>query len=210
MHIFPVRTPAFIKYVFPKLVWNISSSEKELYLTFDDGPTPKISEWILDTLNQYQAKATFFCVGKNVQLYPEIYSQIISEGHTIGNHTYDHLKGWKTTAMEYVKNVKEASSFIDSNLFRPPYGQITPKQSKLLIREGYHVVMWNILSRDWDRKLDKQKCAEIVINNTSSGDIIVFHDSLKAESNMRYALPKVLDYFSERDYVFKRIPESGR
>lgn len=183
------------------------ASDKVIYLTFDDGPTPQITDWILGLLNQYKAKASFFCVGKNVEEHPNIYQNIISEGHTIGNHTYDHLKGWKSKASDYVKSVEKASTLIDSKLFRPPYGQITPRQSNLLVKMGYRVVMWNILSRDWDQDLDEQKCADNVINNTSEGDIIVFHDSIKAESNMRYALPKVLDYFSERGYSFKRIPE---
>ena len=196
--------------MFPDLIWTIPSTDKVLYLTFDDGPTPQITEWVLDILRHYRASATFFCVGKQVELHPQIYQQIIEEGHGIGNHTQNHIKGWKSSTSEYIKEVSMASKFIDSKLFRPPYGQITPKQVTALTSKGFEIVMWNILSMDWEAKVSRQECTENVLHKASDGDIIVFHDSLKAADNMKYALAKVLDKFSEDGYDFRRIPVSGR
>lgn len=217
MHITPVTTPKIIKKTFPNLVWEFPNSNKTIYLTFDDGPTPEITEWTLDTLDQYNAKATFFCIGKNVEEHPEIFSKIITGGHAIGNHTHNHLKGWKTKTKDYVNNVEKAQEKINNqiknrqpkivNLFRPPYGQIKPKQIKKLSKLGYKIIMWNVLSMDYDTNIKKEKCLKNVIDNTTSGAIVVFHDSIKASHNMQYALPKVLDYFSKKDFDFKRIPE---
>jgi len=208
----PVKTSKFIKKIFPSLVWEYASNNKTLYLTFDDGPTPEITNWTLDVLKQYNAKATFFCIGKNVKAYPEIFKRIISEGHSIGNHTYSHLKGWRTKTKAYINNVNKTDAVfnelgIDTVLFRPPYGQIKRKQAKQLLQKGYEIIMWKILSVDWDKKITKEKCLTNVIDNTSPGDIIVFHDSFKASQNMQYALPKVLEHFSEKGFVFKRIPK---
>ena len=208
MNFTPVKTPPLLKHVFSKLTWNIPNSSKTIYLTFDDGPTPIITDWVLEILKNYDAKASFFCVGKNVLAHPDIYERIITSGHNVGNHTHTHLKGWKTSTVEYLKNIENASLCITSNLFRPPYGQIRPKQVTALSQLDYKIVMWTILSLDWDKNISKEKCVMNVINNTSEGDIIVFHDSVKASVNMQYALPKVLDYFSRKGYEFKRIPES--
>jgi len=213
MNLTPATTPKLIKNLFPNLVWELPAKEKVIYLTFDDGPTPEITPWTLNILKQYNAKATFFCIGKNVEKHPEIFSKIVSEGHTIGNHTYNHLKGWKTNNKDYIDNVIQTQQVFENhqsaivNLFRPPYGQIKPKQIKALSLLGYKIIMWSVLSVDWDKAISKEKCLENVINNTSSGSIVVFHDSKKASINMQYALPKVLDYFSKKGYVFKRIPE---
>ena len=203
----PVKTPAFFKHAFPKALWHMPKSEEALYLTFDDGPTPEITEWVLDTLNDYNAKATFFCIGKNVRKHPEIYQKIIEQGHAIGNHTEDHIKGWTNNTDAYLKSVEQASEVIESSLFRPPYGQISPKQLRALSNLGYKVVMWNVLSMDWDQSLSEETCLRNVMKYTKSGSIIVFHDSVKAKSNMTYCLPKVLDYYSKLGYKFKRIPE---
>ncbi len=207
MNITPVKTPGLLKHIFPNLVWSLSPSEKIIYLTFDDGPTREITNWTLNILDQYNAKATFFCIGKNVRAHPDIYQNIIKEGHSIGNHTFDHVKGWKSSTVDYLKNIEKASYLIPSKLFRPPYGQITPKQSALIVQKGYQIIMWNILSLDWDKKVEKERCVNNVLKNASSGDIVVFHDSLKAQHNLKYALPKVLEYYTKKEYEFKRIPE---
>lgn len=213
MDFIPVKTPKIITSALPNLVWHLPSKDKAIYLTFDDGPTPEITDWTLDTLNTYKAKATFFCIGNNIEKHPEIFKRINTEGHTIGNHTFNHLKGWKTKTQHYVENTLEAQNIIDqhniknSYLFRPPHGRIKPKQAKKLHEVGYRIIMWNVLSKDWDKKISKEKCLENVIQNTTSGDIVVFHDSIKASQNMQYALPRVLEYFSKKGFVFKRIPE---
>ena len=206
MNLTPVTTPKLAKSLFPYLVWDLPSKEKVIYLTFDDGPTPIITDWTLDVLKKYSARATFFCLGKNVEEHPTIFKKILDEGHSVGNHSYNHLKGWKTKTKDYIENVLKAENVIhDSKLFRPPYGQIKPKQAKRLTELGYKIIMWKVLSIDWDALVSNSKCLENVIKNTSSGDIVVFHDSVKAANNMQYALPKVLEYFSKKGFVFKRI-----
>ncbi len=202
--------------MFPNYVWDIATNNKELYLTFDDGPTPEVTNWTLDILKQYDAKATFFCIGANVEKHPDIFKSIIKDGHTIGNHTQNHIKGWKTKTKVYLKEVKDAQTTIYSNLknlnaskvtlFRPPYGQIKPKQGKKLIELGYQIIMWDVLSFDWEQDLSEEKCLENVISKSKEGSIIVFHDSVKASKNMMYALPKVLDIFSKKGYKFKSLP----
>ncbi|MCH7523810.1 MAG: polysaccharide deacetylase family protein [Bacteroidetes bacterium] len=217
MNLIPVRTPKSAKSLFPDLVWDLPSKEKVIYLTFDDGPTPIITDWTLDVLKQYNAKATFFCIGKNVEAHPDIFNKIIADGHSIGNHTYNHIKGWTTSTENYILNIEKAqkvmskliqnSEFRIQNYFRPPYGQIKPKQAKTLIQLGYKIIMWMVAAIDWDASVSKEKCLDNVVNNTISGDIVVFHDSIKAANNMQYALPKVLEYFSEKGFKFKCIPE---
>ncbi|MBN4085109.1 polysaccharide deacetylase family protein [Flavobacteriaceae bacterium AH-315-B10] len=226
MNLTPVTTPKLAKSFFPDLVWDLPSKEKVLYLTFDDGPTPIVTDWTLDVLKQYNAKATFFCIGKNVEEHPTIFKRIVSENHSVGNHTYNHLKGWKINTKNYLKDIEEAQEVLNNqipnskyqeleiknrqskivNLFRPPYGQIRPKQAKHLINLGYKVIMWNVLAKDWDASITEKKCFENVVSNASSGDIIVFHDSIKAKKNLQYALPRVLEYYSEKGFKFKRIP----
>lgn len=210
MNYTPVKTPKLVQQLLPNLIWSISSKDKCLYLTFDDGPTPEITSWVLKTLNVYNAKATFFCIGQNVEEHIELYRQIISEGHVVGNHTYSHLKGLKTSRKNYIADVNKAAQFINSNLFRPPYGRIKPKQAKAISELGFKIVMWNVLSIDWDSSVSLEKCLNNVIDNTKSGDIVVFHDSVKAFDNMKFALPKVLEYFSEKGYAFKCIPEPNQ
>ena len=205
MNLTPIRTPLVVKKLFPNFIWDMPDTTKDIYLTFDDGPTPEITQWTLDTLKQYQAKATFFCIGSNVKKHPDIFEHILAEGHTIGNHTHHHVKGWKTPVDLYLEDVKKATKYINSKLFRPPYGQITPKQGARLIDLGYKIVMWNVLSIDWDASVSKETCLKNVITKTKSGSIIVFHDSVKASKNMQYALPKVLDHFSKKGYCFKGI-----
>ncbi|WP_040279232.1 polysaccharide deacetylase family protein [Psychroserpens damuponensis] len=207
MKITPVKTPVVAKKIFPSYIWDIAPTHKELYLTFDDGPTPKITNWTLDILKQYDAKATFFCIGNNIDKHPSIYNDILKDGHTIGNHTQNHVKGWSTKTKAYVIDVNEAQTRMRSktHLFRPPYGQITPKQGKKLMELGYKVIMWDILSFDWDQNISEEKCLENVISKSKAGSIIVFHDSIKASKNMMYTLPKVLEYFSKKGYKFKSL-----
>ncbi|RSK39765.1 polysaccharide deacetylase family protein [Mangrovimonas spongiae] len=201
----PAKLPAIVKYVFPNYVWNVNTNKKHIYLTFDDGPTPKITPWVLDQLQKYNAKATFFCIGNNVDKHPEIFNQILSQGHTVGNHTYNHIKGWKTNTNDYVENVIAASKVISSKLFRPPYGRITRKQAHLISEKGFKIIMWSVISVDWDKSLTKETCLNNVIKNTKKGSIVVFHDSVKASKNMQYALPKVLEYYSKKGYEFKSL-----
>ncbi|WP_425076107.1 polysaccharide deacetylase family protein [Psychroserpens sp. S379A] len=211
MKITPVKTPLIAKKMFPNYIWDIPNQAKELYLTFDDGPTPEITNWTLDQLKQYNAKATFFCVGANIKKHPDIFKGIINNGHTIGNHTQHHVKGWKTKTKTYIKDVLDAEEHIElhqqkkSNLFRPPYGQIKPKQGKKLMELGYKIIMWDVLSFDWQEKTTEAECLENVLSKTKVGSIIVFHDSIKASKNMMYALPKVLEHFDNKGYAFKSL-----
>ncbi len=215
MNLTPVKTPIVAKRMFPNYVWDILSINKTIYLTFDDGPTPEITNWTLDVLKQYNAKATFFCIGKNVKNHPDVFQNILNDGHVVGNHTNNHIKGWRTSTKEYFENIDEAQKIIDSeienhqsktvNLFRPPYGQIRPKQGKALMQLNYKIVMWDVLSFDWDHTISNETCLENVIDNTSDGSIVVFHDSIKASNNMKYTLPKTLEHFSKKGYSFKSI-----
>src|SRR5690606_27662698 len=162
------KTPKLVKLLFPFYVWDIKTQQNILYLTFDDGPTPGITDWVLDILLEYNAKATFFCLGKNVETNPDIYKRILAEGHAVGNHTYEHLKGWKTTPVEYIESIKKASTYIKSNLFRPPYGEITIPKGKILKKLGYKIIMWDILSIDWDKRISPKKTSENVLKNAKS------------------------------------------
>lgn len=199
------------KKIFPNYIWDIPTHTKDLYLTFDDGPTPEITKWTLDILKQYDAKATFFCIGANIEKHPDIFLKTISDGHSIGNHTQHHIKGWKTKTNDYITEVLEAEKQIEeqqskkSNLFRPPYGQIKPEQGKKLIDLGYKIIMWDVLSFDWEKEISEEECLHNVISKSKQGSIIVFHDSVKASKNMMYALPKVLEYFTKAGYKFKSL-----
>lgn len=200
---FWTKTNYFVKRIFPKYVWDIPNRENKVFLTFDDGPTPEITEWTLEQLKQYNAKATFFCIGNNVEKHPEIYQKVIEAGHSIGNHTFNHLKGWKTSTQDYLENVKICS--IESQLFRPPYGKIKPSQSRILRQLGFKIIMWDIISYDFDANTSEEKCLENVLNNVESGSIIVFHDSVKAERNMKYTLPKTLEFLKEKGFVCEKL-----
>lgn len=209
MNFTPVTVPKVVKKMFPNYIWNIDSKEKTLYLTFDDGPTPEITDWVLECLKKHNAKATFFCIGKNIEQYPDIYQNIIKNGHTIGNHTFNHLKGWKTTVDSYLTDVIQTQDILNiqnQKLFRPPYGRMKPKQAKLLIDKGFQIVMWSVLSVDWAKNVSEIQCHKNVVDNAISGDIVVFHDSVKASRNLQYTLPKVLEYYVNLGYNFKSIP----
>lgn len=180
----------------PGLIWNMEG-ESDVYLTFDDGPTPGNTEWILDTLARYDARATFFCLGKNAEQYPETYRKIVDAGHKVGNHTYSHQKGWRMGVERYVEDVDLARQFIQSDLFRPPYGRIKPSQAKRLA-ERYTLVMWDVISRDYSNLITPRQCTRNVLKHIRPGSIVVFHDSPKSARNMRYTLPRVLEYLKEK------------
>ncbi|MFI3289599.1 MAG: polysaccharide deacetylase family protein [Rikenellaceae bacterium] len=198
-----LKPPKFLRRLMPDLIWEIEDADS-LFLTFDDGPTPGITEWILATLDKYNAKATFFLLGRNVELYPELYRQIIEAGHAVGNHTYSHQKGWKMSLERYVEDVEFASGYIESNLFRPPYAQITPSQARFLGRR-FRLVMWDVLSRDYSNKVSPKGCLLNVTKYMEAGSLVVFHDSEKAFPNMSYALPRVLERATELGLKCRRI-----
>lgn len=185
-----INPPGIIRRLFPEMIWSIDDSEG-IYLTFDDGPTPGVTEWILNTLDRYNAKATFFVLGKNVELYPDLYQMIIARGHKVGNHTYSHQKGWHMSLERYIEDVDLASDMVQSELFRPPYAQITPAQLRSLAQR-YRVVMWSILSRDYNRHISPKKCLRGTIGDLKGGDIISLHDSAKSFRNTSYVLPALL------------------
>ena len=216
-----IKTPNLLKIIFNNWVWSFSTKEKTIYLTFDDGPTPEVTEWTLDQLKKYNAKATFFCIGKNIENHPKTFQKIIEEQHAVGNHTHNHLNGWKTNAQDYFSNFEKADQIIDTNLntlsktsktstqtkklFRPPYGKITLKQSKKIRNTGYKIITWDVLSADFDKTISNKKCLQNVIQNTTNGSVVVFHDSVKASEKLKYVLPKILEYYSEKGYSFKKI-----
>lgn len=199
------KTPKIIRPFAKDLIWSYPSKTPTLFLTFDDGPIPDVTPAVLDILDQFNAKATFFCVGENVKKYPEIYKMILEKGHSVGNHSYNHLNGWKTDNADYIENIKEAKNHISSSLFRPPYGKITRSQIKLL-RKDYKIIMWDVLSGDFDQKTSPQKCANNVIKNADEGSIVVYHDSLKAAATMLKSLPLVLSHYAKLHYSFSAIP----
>ncbi|MEO6550602.1 MAG: polysaccharide deacetylase family protein [Ferruginibacter sp.] len=202
-----VKTPWWLRQFYSNCIWQMSVKEKIIYLTFDDGPHPYATPFVLETLKAYNAKATFFCIGKNVVQEPALYNDIITEGHAVGNHTFNHFNGWKTENSIYLNNICEAAKVINSPLFRPPYGKITQQQLKLIALSDYPLktIMWTILSGDFDLSLRRERCLEHVLTKTGEGSIVVFHDSEKAYENMAFTLPRVLEYFSERGYRFETI-----
>jgi len=213
MEIIPTKTPYFFKFIFPKYTWDFYTKEKgkHLYLTFDDGPIPEITEFVLHQLKQYNAKATFFCIGENIKKHPSIFIKIIKEGHSIGNHTMNHLKAWKSDTETYIENVISCENQIyqfitpHKKLFRPPYGQISQPKLYRLKEMGYDIILWDIVAKDWKKNLSPQQCARNVITYSKNGSILVFHDSIKAYKNLKYTLPKILAHFSEKGYTFRKI-----
>ena len=206
-----VKTNTWIKKIFNNLVWDIPNSEKKIYLTFDDSPIPDVTEWVLNILKSEDIKATFFCIGDNIQKHSEVYKRILAEGHQTGNHTFNHLNGWKTETNHYIENLKLCETeYLKLNtehsfLFRPPYGKIKPSQSKAIRNLGYKIIMWDVLSYDFDSTVSEEKCLENVISNTEQGSIIVFHDSVKAEKNLKYALPKAIQVLKDKGFIFDVI-----
>lgn len=200
-----VKTPKLVQTLMPGYLWHVSTREPVLYLTFDDGPIPEVTPWVLDTLRPYGATATFFCVGENVKRYPHILEQLLREGHSAGNHTYNHLNGWNTENRTYFNNIRHCARLVRSTLFRPPYGRLLPSQRAFLERH-YRIVMWDVLSGDFDPELSPEQCLENVLAHAQPGSIIVLHDSLKANARLQYVLPRLLKWYSGQGYRFEALP----
>lgn len=227
-----VRPPYPVRKLYYSLVWRIPTKEKKIFLTFDDGPIPIVTPWVLDTLEKHKAKATFFCIGNNIEKHPEVFQQLLAHGHAVGNHTYNHLNGWKTSNDKYFTNIEKCDSLVKSELFRPPYGKLKRSQLKkipslisllgkercpedrevqsqislpIAIGSQSSIIMWDVLSYDYDKTVSPEKCLSNVLQHAREGSIIVFHDSLKAWTNLEYALPRVLEYFSAKGFRFEAL-----
>ncbi|WP_316797229.1 polysaccharide deacetylase family protein [Pedobacter agri] len=202
-----IKSPLLLKWYYPSLLWNKSRTEKVIYLTFDDGPIPNVTDFVLKTLKAFNAKATFFCIGDNIVKHPEVYACVINDGHAIGNHTFNHLKGWKTDDETYIENALMCQQLTRTALFRPPYGRIKKSQISNLRSQipDLKIIMWDVLSGDFDTNLSAEKCYQNVIKNTENGSIVVFHDSLKAFDRLEYTLPRVLKYFTDKGFTFSAL-----
>ena len=201
------NSPFWLQWFYPTLTWHKNRREKSIYLTFDDGPIPVVTPFVLNTLKKFNAKATFFCIGDNIEKYPEIFTHVISEGHTIGNHTYNHLKGWNTGNDDYLNNIKKCSELTGGKLFRPPYGRIKKSQISAIKEQipETEIVMWDVLSGDFDQKISVENCISNVLKNSRNGSIIVFHDSIKAFGRLEHSLPVILEKLSSRGFIFRTL-----
>ena len=202
-----VKTPRLLKKLYPQLTWDMPTGNRCIYLTFDDGPIPIVTPWVLNILQQYNAKATFFCIGDNVSKHPDEFKQLKNAGHAIGNHTYNHLKGWDTDDKTYLQNFLLADEQLHANLFRPPYGRIKRSQIKLLkqAKPDLDIIMWDVLSGDFDVNLQPERCLQNVIKHTKDSSIVVFHDSIKAFGRLQYVLPRAMEYWSKEGYNFNPL-----
>ena len=205
------QPPYAYRLLFPEARWRMCiPGRKTVYLTFDDGPIPEVTPWVMDILEQYDIKATFFCVGDNVRKYPHLYRQLLNKGHQTGNHTFNHIQGWKHTTSFLLRNTDRAAQLIDSPLFRPPHGHLRVAQNRALHRAGYQVVMWDVVTRDYSRFMNPQQVLDNVKTFVRDGSIIVFHDSLKAEKNLKYALPRAIEWLQQQGYDFELIPAASQ
>jgi peptidoglycan/xylan/chitin deacetylase (PgdA/CDA1 family) len=207
MKFFLHRSPTWLRWLLSDYTWTVNTLEKEIYLTFDDGPIPEVTEYVMDELERHQAEATFFCIGDNVRKHPDIFRELKRKGHSVGNHTFNHLNGWKTDNATYLDNFLRCQDILETDtvLFRPPYGRIKKTQFELLPR-ATQLIMWDVLTGDFSKDLQPEKVAPTCIRLTRPGTIMLLHDSIKADRNMRYILPRVLEHFSERGYLFKAMP----
>ncbi len=203
-----VRPPSLLTRALHRMTWDLPGEHRDVFLTFDDGPTPVVTPWVIDRLEEAKAKATFFCLGRNVEKHPEIYRQILTAGHSVGNHSYSHLKGFRSSIRRYMDDIDLAADMIDSKLFRPPYGRIFPGQVKAVMQH-YDIIMWDVLSIDYNSGLSGKRVLQNVTRNVKPGSIIVFHDSDKAADNLYYALPRTLEFLQKEGYSMKSIPSSG-
>lgn len=199
------QPPLLYRMLFPETVWRIPMKHKAVFLTFDDGPIPEVTPWVLDLLDKYDIKATFFCVGDNVRKHPETFAEVVRRGHSVGNHTMHHLQGAKVTTKRYIADIMEAESYIHTPLFRPPHGLIRWKQAAA-IKDNMRIIMYDLVTRDYNRKLSGEQVLDNVKRYVRNGSIVVFHDSLKSEQNLRYALPRTIEWLKENGYVFLPIP----
>lgn len=202
-----VKTPWLLKQFYPSFLWNEDRDKRIIYLTFDDGPIPVVTPFVLKILKRYQAKATFFCIGDNIRKHPDVFEQVKADGHAIGNHTFHHLKGWRTDDNAYVKDMQACQELTQSTLFRPPYGRIKKSQAKILqsLHPDLKIIMWDVLSGDFDMSLEPEKCLKNVLKHTENGSIIVFHDSLKAFNRLEHVLPRAMEYWSKAGYSFSPL-----
>lgn len=198
---FLVRPPAILRRYYKHSVWRMVNEERIIYLTFDDGPIEELTPWVLDILKEKNIKATFFCVGNNIDKYPAIFKRTLEEGHKVGNHTYNHLKGWKTKSPQYFKNVEKCEQLTGTKLFRPPYGRIKRKQFRELSR-NYKVIFWDVLTHDYDQLIPPETCLKNSIKYTRNGSIVVFHDNIKAQKNLKFVLPQYIEHFLKLNYKF--------
>ena len=198
---YTVRSPLLLQWLYPNLIWHQRRTEKRIFLTFDDGPIPDVTPFVINTLNNYGIKATFFCVGENIKKHPEIFESLLENGHRIGNHTYNHLNGWKTPDREYLPNVAKCRELTGTDLFRPPYGRGRRSQYRALLK-NHQIIMWDVLSGDFDLTLAPEKCLRNVIKHTRNGSIVVFHDNIKATPRITYALPRAIEHWLEQGYTF--------
>ncbi len=199
-----IQPKKWMKKFFSKAVWEVKTSGKDLYLTFDDGPIPGLTEWILDELKRFDAKATFFCVGENIEKNKIIFERIIKDGHQVANHTHNHIKGFHSSLLEYIRNTESCEEFTKSKLFRPPYGQLRKSQYRALLRKDYKIIFWDVISYDYEN-ITPEQCLRNVLRHSKAGSIVLFHDNLKAEHNVKYALTQTLQHFSEKGFKFRSI-----
>ena len=201
---FSVKSPQFVNTLFPDLIWKIPKSRSTIYLTFDDGPNPEVTPWVLNILKQYNAKATFFVVGENAAHYPGLLNTIKHDGHAVANHTYNHLSGWDNSTNNYFRNIVKSQKYTNSSFFRPPYGKITIPQKNVL-KKHFFIVMWDVLTRDFDISVSPEQCLRNALVYTNGGSVVIFHDSIKSWRNMSYALPAFLAYFSRLEFTFEAL-----
>ena len=202
-------SPFWLKALYPSYLWHVPTPEKEVFLTFDDGPIPEVTQFVLETLEQHKAKATFFCIGDNIKKHSTVFKNLVTRGHRVGNHTYHHLNGWKTPDSNYLANVQQCAILLppETKLFRPPYGRVRSSQAQVILKNN-RLVMWDVLSGDYDQGITPETCLKKTIKHTRRGSIILFHDSLKARRNMEYALPRFLDHFGSLGYRFEPLANS--
>ena len=205
-YMYLIKTPNLVCRCYPQFTWRVPDAPKKLFLTFDDGPIPEITPWVAEELARFGARATFFVVGENVDRHPDIVDRLREAGHTVGSHTWNHLNGWTTENREYYENVRRCAERIGSRLFRPPYGRLGPRQARFL-QKRYDIIMWDVLSGDFDPGITAQRCLHNILNHATGGSIIVLHDSLKAAGKLRYVLPRVLDHYSKLGFTFEALEE---